>query len=105
MSSRGGTAEDPSAVRVPHESSLDRKSADSSMRLVIQPTSVQQSARAVNPDLKTSVLVSCHSCHLLPVSCHSLGRLLLLPFFAVHRVRNKNTVRHELFALAFVYLL
>jgi len=65
MSSRGGTAEDPSAVHLPHESSLDRKSADSAMRLVIQPTSLQQSARAMNPDqasmqntLKTGLLVS-----------------------------------------------
>jgi len=64
MSSRGGTAEDTSAVHLPHESSLDRKSADTAMRLVIQPTSLQQSIRPMNPDqasvqnpLKTGLLV------------------------------------------------
>jgi len=65
MSSRGGTAEDPSAVHLPRESSLDRKSVDAAMRLVIQPTSLPQSTRPVNPDqatvqhtLKTGLLVS-----------------------------------------------
>jgi len=65
MSSRGGTAEDPSTVHLSHESSLDRKSVDTGMRLVIQPSSLQQSARAVNPDqaavqntLKTGLMVS-----------------------------------------------
>jgi len=65
MSSRGGTAEDPSAVHLPHESSVDRKSMDTAMRLVIQPTSLQQSARPINPDQasvqntpKTGLLVS-----------------------------------------------
>jgi len=64
MSSRGGTAEDPSAVCLPHESSLDRKSTDTAMRLVIQPTSLHH-PRPLNPDqpslqntLKTSLLVS-----------------------------------------------
>jgi len=64
MSSRGGTAEDPPAVHLSHESSLDRKSADTAMRLVIQPTSLQQSPRPVNTDqaavqntLKTGLLV------------------------------------------------
>ena len=66
MSSRGGTAEDPSsAVHLSHESSLDRKATDAAMRLVIQPTSLQQSTRPLNPDqasvqntLKTGLLVS-----------------------------------------------
>jgi len=65
MSSRGGTAEDPPGVHLSHESSLDRKSTDTAMRLVIQPTSLQQSTRPVNTDqtavqntLKTSLLVS-----------------------------------------------
>jgi len=82
MSSRGGTAEDPSAVHLPRESSLDRKSADTAMRLVIQPTSLPQSTRPVNPDqasvqntLKTGLLVR-KACWLLYVSsseCHNLG--------------------------------
>jgi len=65
MSSRGGTAEDPPAVHLSHESSLDRKSADTAMRLVIQSTALQQSTRPVNTDqaavqntVKTSILVS-----------------------------------------------
>lgn len=65
MSSHGGTAEDPPAVHLSHESSLDPKSADAAMRLVIQPTSLQQSTKPVNTVqaavqniVKTSILVS-----------------------------------------------
>ena len=86
MSSRGGTAEDPSAVHLPRESSLDRKSADTAMRLVIQPTSLPQSTRPLNPDqasvqntLKTGLLVS-QVCWLLFVSsvdCRILGSSML----------------------------
>jgi len=82
MSSRGGTAEDPSAVHLPRESSLDRKSADTAMRLVIQPTSLPQSTRPVHPDqasvqntLKTGLLVR-QACWVLFVSssvCRNLG--------------------------------
>jgi len=62
MSSRG--EDPPAAVHLSHETSLDRKSTDTAMRLVIQPTSLQPSTRPLSTDqaavqntLKTGILV------------------------------------------------
>jgi len=63
MSSRG--EDPPPAVHLSHETSLDRKPTETAMRLVIQPTSLQQSTRPMSTDqaavqntLKTGLLVS-----------------------------------------------